>query len=184
MNELIAALGPLFGKLSVLIAVAPWEQGLRVRGGKHVTVLGAGLHWRVPFLDVIHVQSVRRRTSQVCTQTVATMDGRTVMVGATLGYAVKDIALLYDRLHHAEDTLSNIVAVAIAGRVSSGSREELTAGELARLVTEDVRPELSSVGLDQIDVRITDFAPMRAFRLVQDSRGSHSNADILKTVRL
>lgn len=182
MNELIAALGRLAGKFSILVAVAPWEQGLRVRGGRHVAVLIAGLHWRVPFLDVVHVQSVRRRTSQVCTQTVVTKDGFTVMVGATLGYAVADIARLYDRLHHAEDTLSNTVAVAIARRVSGVSRADLGVGDLGQQVTADVLAELEGVGLNQIEVRITDFAPMRAFRLVQDTRGSHSNSDILRTV--
>lgn len=184
MNELIAALGRLFGKFTILLAIAPWEQGLRVRGGKTVAVLKAGLHWRIPFLDVIHVQSVRKRAAQVSTQTVMTADGYPVVVGSSVSYAVANIALLYERMHHAEDTITNIVAVHVAGCVSRTMRAGLSISEVSAKATDDVTPLLERAGLSDVEVQITDFSVMKAIRLVQDLRGSHSNNDILQTSKV
>ena len=54
------------------VIVAPWEQGLRVRAGKHVLLLKPGLHVRIPYIDQVFIQSSRLRIVHLAMQTVLT----------------------------------------------------------------------------------------------------------------
>ena len=44
------------------VVVAQWELGLRIRLGKKTKALNPGIHFRIPFLDRIYIQSARLRT--------------------------------------------------------------------------------------------------------------------------
>jgi hypothetical protein len=65
-------LARLLGGAAFWVVVLPWQQALRVRGGRHVRLLKPGIYLKVPILDVVQVESVRRRTSMVPIQTLST----------------------------------------------------------------------------------------------------------------
>lgn len=46
IRELFAHIAEAF---KFFFVIAPWEQALRIRGGKKVDLLGAGLYFRIPF---------------------------------------------------------------------------------------------------------------------------------------
>ncbi len=170
MNEIFAAFSNLIGQVIFWATVAPWEQAIRVRAGKHVRRLEPGFHWRVPILDQINKQSVRLRTAHVPTQTLSTKDGFTVVAGAAIGYAIADIEKLYRGLHHAEDTLTQMTAAALADCVFSNNRVDVTPDHISACVTEKLTEAFDPFGLEKVTVRVTDFAFVRAIRLVQDQR--------------
>jgi regulator of protease activity HflC (stomatin/prohibitin superfamily) len=158
-----------FGRLFVwAVIIMPWEQGLRVRAGRRQAVLGPGVHLRIPYLDVVYRQSNRLRLVDISTQTVTTRDGKSLTIGAALAFSVADIQKLYQTLHHAEGTLLNLAAAAIADQVSRRSLVECEPMELAAAVTGLLH--LESYGLQDGAVRITDFAAIRAHRLIVDKR--------------
>lgn len=171
MNEIIATLGRLFSQVAFWATVAPWELALRVRAGRHVRCLPPGLHLRIPIIDQIFKQSVRLRSSTIPTQTLSTTDGATVIVGAMLSYAIGDIKSLYDRLHHAEDTVTQLASGTIASIVSGADRA-IRPDALSARATLILAEHFAEFGLVDVTVRVTDFAFMRAFRLVQDGRWS------------
>ena len=157
------------------VMVAPWEQAIRVRAGKRVRLLGAGCHLRVPFLDVVHVQSVRLRVAHLPMQTVMTKDRKALTVAGSLGYAIHDIKLLYETLHHGQDTLTNLATMALAEQAALLVADELTPHGLSQVATESVGFE--RFGLSDVKIRITDFAFLRTYRLVSDARwGGHGDA--------
>lgn len=168
MNAVRELLNALRGLLVWWVIVAPWEQALRVRLGKHVTLLGTGVHLRVPGIDRIYRQSVRQRTADLRTQTLTTSDGHTVTLAGTIRYAIGDIERLYETLHHAEATIIDLAAGAIAEEVASRTRFGLAPERLAQAVNE--RLDLERFGLADGRVYITDFAFVRTFRLIQDQR--------------
>ena len=182
MNAVVTALGRWFATLKIFVMIQPWEQGLRVRLGKAMTVLPPGWHWKMPLIDVIYRQTVRLRTNSLSMQTLSTRDGAVVMVGAAVGYAVADIQRLYDTLHHAEDTLSQLAGSAIARHVFRSNRALLTPEALQADVSAEVSADFERFGLSQVDVRITDFTFTRALRLVMDQRWVSRHTDGLSTV--
>ena len=167
--EMLSTLFRQFGELLTWwVMISPWEQALRVRAGKHVRRLGAGLHFRIPFLDVVMVQSVRLRVVGLSIQTVMTKDRRALTVAGALGFAVDDIEKLYQTLHHAQDTLMTMSAMAIAESAEQVNSGDLTSGQLSRSASAMI--DFSAYGLSHGEVRITDFAFVRTYRLISDSR--------------
>ena len=176
MNALVDLLGKLFGAIAIWVMVEPWEQALRVRSGRHLKRLSPGLHWRIPLLDVIYKQSVRRRITLVSTQTLTTADGSTVVVAASLGFAIGDIEVLHQSLHDAEDTLCQLALEAVAAHVARTRRADLNPADMADRLTTDLAASFGEFGLTGVSLRITDFAFIRAYRLIQDNRWSRSDA--------
>jgi Membrane protease subunits, stomatin/prohibitin homologs len=157
------------------VMVAPWEQALRVRAGRHVRRLEPGVHLRIPFLDTVHVQSVRLRLATFSMQTVMTRDRKALTVAGALGYAVGNIEQLYQALHHAEDTLTSLAMTAIAECAAHADADALTPATLSTAATQALG--FADYGLVDVSVRVTDFAFLRTYRLVSDTRwGTHGSS--------
>jgi len=149
--------------------VSPWEQGIRVRLGKTIKRLDPGTHFRVPIIDEVFIQSVRLRVTNCPTQTVQTADKKLLSVGATIAYAIADIEKLYQTLHHAEDTIINMVMVAIASEATAHHSDELTPELLALGASKAI--QFGRYGLkSSAEIRITDYAMAKTYRLIMDQR--------------
>jgi hypothetical protein len=146
------------------VIVAPWEQAVRVRLGKHVLVLNAGVHLRIPFADRVFLQSTRRRFTSVPTQTISTMDGKAVTVSGCLGYRIDDIGRLYDTLHQPEDVLQTEAQAAVARFVAGHTLQECGPGAVEAFVADSL--DLSKYGLGGTEYYVTDFVAVRTFRLI------------------
>lgn len=183
MNELLVTLGRWIGQFTPWVMVSPWEAALRVRFGRHVTKLAPGFYLRLPFFDIIYRQQTRLRTSVVCTQTLSTRDGATLIVGCVLAYSIRDIERLYRTLQHGEGTLDSLTATAIAEYVQSKDRSEIVPASIAVEVSSRVAPQFEGFGIGDVDVRVTDFAYVRTYRLVQDQRWSQHTNDQLDMMK-
>lgn len=149
------------------VVVTPWEQVVRVRWGKHVQVLDKGVHVRIPLVDVVYKQSVRRRYSRLSTQTLTTRDERTVYLCAVLGYAILDIGKLYDTLHHGEEAVQAETEAYLASYIHNHDLSECAPRDIERDVV--ARLDLSRYGLGDVEVRITNFAVVRTYRFITGS---------------
>ena len=168
MGSLSQILNYMTNLLTWWVVLAPWEQAIRVRLGKHVVLLNAGIHLRIPLIDKIYIQSIRLRLLSTHTQTLTTQDGKILTVGAALGYSVKDIVKLYQTIHFPEETLRNLVASRIAQCVAQHHSDHITPEFIGSEVSKGV--DFCQWGLEAGVVQITDFAFMRAYRLIMDGR--------------
>jgi regulator of protease activity HflC (stomatin/prohibitin superfamily) len=173
MTGVLDYIARLLGGVAFWVVVLPWQQALRVRAGAHVRVLTGGIYFKIPIFDVIQVESVRRRTSMVPTQTLSTADGHTVTVAAVIGYAIGDVERLYRSLHHAEDTIVQTAQGEIASDVAGRARSDVEPEQLGRAISRRMADVFADYGLVDVEVRITDFAYVRAIRLIQDTRWFH-----------
>lgn len=130
-----------------------------------MTVLEPGLHLRIPALDRIYRQSIRRRFSTVPTQSVTTADGKALTISGALGYSIADIATLYNSIHNAEDVLQTEAAAAVARYVRDRDIENCLPKEIESAVTKDL--DLGRYGLSDVEFSITDFVTVRTYRLIQ-----------------
>lgn len=158
------------------IIIAPWEQGIRVRMGKHVTRLEPGVHLRLPLVHAVYRQSVRMRWCDLPTQTIATADGKTVTLSVTLGYQVDDIERLYTTLHHAEATLRNMTLSAVAAAIHGMDAECCTPRAVEEHATDAL--DFAAYGVGEVRIRATDFAFVRTYRLIQDQRWVTAGDDL------
>lgn len=178
IRELFRELGNL---LRWWVMVAPWEQAVRVRLGKHVRVLGAGVHLRIPFVDRVFRQTIRRRYATVPTQTVTTTDGRTVTVSGTIGYEIRDVGRLYNTLHHAQEALQSETQGRVARFISARAYDECRPPVIEAHVLEAM--DLGRYGMGGLEFFITDFAAPMTVRLIQGSPRDWTDGDHLNTTR-
>ena len=146
-----------FGKLFLwFFVVAPWEQALRVRAGKYVRLLRAGIHLRLPFVDRVYLQSVRRRITMIPSQTLTTKCRKAITISGALGYEIVNLQKLYDTLHDAEDTICHEVMGLIAGFVIARRIEDCSAADLQAHVKSSLH--LDQYGLGKQEFFLTCFA--------------------------
>lgn len=146
------------------VTIAPWEEAIRVRLGKHERTLKPGVYLRIPWVDCVFRQSIRRRFSLCPTQTVSTKDGKAVTVRGGIRYAITDIHLLYNSVHQAQETIETEAQALVAGFVRGHELSDLSPAELESHVSSTI--DLSRYGLGDVEFAVTDFVAVKTYRLI------------------
>lgn len=179
MQTFIDILDRFFAIFIWWAVIQPWEQGLLVRLGKSPRLLSPGLHFRIPYVDAIYRQAIRRRNSNFGPQTVTTSDGATLTISGTIAYSIKDILELYDRLHHPEDAIASTAQAAISGFVTARALADCTPPAICAACRSDLG--LRKFGILVHDVSLTTFARVRTYRLITDTADPATWGDVLDT---
>lgn len=169
-NNIFDAISRFFQQFVFWYMIEPWQQCLRVRAGKHVKRIGPGFHIRIPYIDSIHVEHSRYRTCLCAPQTLTTADNKILVCSVATGHSLGDIFKLYNTLSSADDTINQTVSSFVADYVSRTNSADLKVEELSDSLTSMLSKEFEQYGLDNVTVRIQDFAYIKAFRLIQDQR--------------
>lgn len=149
------------------IVVSPWEQALRVRLGKHVLVLHAGVHFKIPFIDKLYLRNIRMRWTRLLEQDLSTTDGRVITLQGLLGYSIVDISKLFNTLHHAEATIQGEAMRHISSFIHSHPLEECNPASLESFLSKAL--DLEQFGLGDIRLSITDFTVVKTYRFLTGS---------------
>lgn len=172
MNELFLSFARLIRQFRLWFLVMPWEQAVRIRLGKHKSVLEEGWHWRLPFIDRVYIQNTRLKGDTLAAQTMATIDGKTLTVGLMVLFSVGDILKVYETMDQPEDIIANLISGYAAEYVRERQSADVTPKGLEDAIMD--RMDLSSSGLTNVQVRVADFAFVRTFRFIQGNRYSHT----------
>ena len=158
----------LSNMITCIVCIAPWEQGLRVRLGKVTKLLEPGVHLRIPFIDKVFKQSIRRRVSSIPPQTVTTTDSKVVTCTAAVGYCVSDLFRLFNTLEHPNDTINNEVMGLVSHYIGGMTLANCSQSGLEEYVMN--RLDLSKYGLEGVEFYLTAFATTpRVYRLITGS---------------
>lgn len=163
IDSLFRNLGRLF---NWFVTVAPWEQAIRVRAGKHVRLLASGLYIKIPFIDRIYRQNIRRRIAQIRPQTLTTKDNKCVTLCGSVQYSIGDILLLFKSLDQPEDTVEALVAAKIANYVANNELAECHPLTIQQKLNNEI--DLEQFGLIGKEIFITSFAVVKTYRLIND----------------
>jgi len=179
MDQIISLVRQFIDLFRVWIIVCPWEQAVRVRFGKRVRVLGPGIHLRLPLLDHIFLQSTRMRICCTDRQTVTALDGKTFSITAAVGYSISDVHALYNTLHHAEDTIRQLVRAKTAEVISRSNSTDLTIERVTREVSASI--DLGQYGITGSELYVNEFALSKTYRLIGDYAASYQQGTALST---
>ena len=182
LRELLNGLSQFF---KWWIVIAPWEQALRVRGGKRSKLLLAGVHFRIPFWDRVYRQSVRMRAASIPAQTLSTTDGFAVEVRLCLMYQIEDMEQLYESVEN-PDALGAMAASAVADYVTTRRLEDLSVAGIEDAASAAV--PLKEFGLKaeegRFAVRVIDVVFLkRTYRLITGNIAKDGYWDSLNLTR-
>lgn len=168
------------GLFSWIIVVAPWEQALRVRLGRHVSLLGPGAYLRIPFIDRVYRQSIRRRMHVIRHQTITTKDGKAVTLSGALGFSITNLETLFNSLESPLDTIEALVSARVAEYIGSHALTECGSSMIERHVLGSV--DLSLYGLGGQEFYINSFAVVRTYRFITGELPNWDRGPCIQTI--
>lgn len=154
------------------VVIMPWEQGIRVRLGKHIKKLNPGMFFKIPIIDSVFLQTIRKRMINVPIQTLTTKDGKTITLMISIGYSINDVLTLYNTLYHPETTIQCIIMNKISEYVSNNNTEDCTPNKLCGIITSV--NELNQYGISNLELNLLNYAIVRTYRLIQDTSSMYS----------
>ena len=163
VNQIFGFIGKL---LEWWFMVMPWEQAIFVRKGSDVRLLKKGIYFKIPFIDMVYIQTIRTRTLDLSIQTTSTKDGKAITVKSIINYSIGDMYKLYNTMAHPELSLAGMVMGSIAEQIRSNDSKDLSPLKIESLINEEINK--NDYGLKDLSVKITSWAEVKTFRLIQD----------------
>lgn len=155
-------------QLLPVIIIPSYEEGVQLRFGKFKQVLHPGIHFKLPFLDEILHQHVVVTTLSLPAQSLYTLDKQNFVVKGVVKYKIADVKTFLLEVYDAKDALSDMTMSIIKNIVISIPAEKCIDQDLDNLLTKKVRVEAKKWGVDIQQVTLTDVAPIRSYRLIND----------------
>jgi len=155
-------------QLLPVVIIPSYEEGVRLSFGKFRKVLHPGIHFKIPFADEILRQHVVVTTISLPAQSLYTLDKQNFVVKGVIKYKISDVKTFLLEVYDAKDALSDMTMSIIKNIVISIPAEKCIDPELDVILTKKARVEAKKWGVEIQQVTLTDVAPIRSFRLIND----------------
>ncbi len=165
-DKLINFLIELKDDVIPLRVVNEWESGVRMRGGKFNKTVGAGIIFKIPFLDKIFTCYNITRTLHPHAQTLTTLDQKSIVLKSIIRYHVKDAKTFLLTMNTASDVLIDTTQGIIKEIIETMKWEELTGVD--DIITEKTKETVEKWGIEIEKVTLTDLGLTRTYRLMSD----------------
>lgn len=168
-DKLIDVLIEWWNHVLPFIIIRDYEQAVLLRFGKFNKVILPGIHFKIPFFDEVIDQHVVITTLSLDAQSLYTLDKQNIVVKGVIKYKIADVKTFLLEVYDAQDALSDMSSSIIKNVIMSMTMDECTDSELDNTLTKKVRVEARKWGVEVQQVTLTDLAPIRSFRFINDS---------------
>ena len=168
-DKLVELLTNWWIELKPIVIIRDYEEAVMLRFGVFKKVLKPGLHFKIPMIDEVIDQHVVITTLSLDAQSLYTMDKQNIVVKGVIKYKIGDVKTFLLEVYDAQDALSDMSQSIIKNVIMSMTLEECTDMELDNTLTKKVRVEARKWGVEVQQVTLTDLAPIRSFRLINDN---------------
>jgi regulator of protease activity HflC (stomatin/prohibitin superfamily) len=168
-DKLIDVITEWWSYLMPAIIIPNYEEAVLLRNGKFVKVLGPGFHVKLPVFDEVISHHVVVTTLSLPAQSLYTKDKQNIVVKGVIKYKIADVKIFLLEVFDAQDALADMTQSIIKNIIITTSIEECLDLELDNLLTKKVRVEARKWGVEIQQVTLTDIAPIRSYRIINDS---------------
>ena len=168
-DKLIEIISHWWLQLVPFVIIREYEEAVLLRFGMFNRVMLAGIHFKIPLIDEVLDQHVVVTTLSLDAQSLYTKDKQNIVVKAVIKYKISDVKTFLLEVYDAQDALSDMSQSIIKNVIMSMSMDECTDSELDNTLTKKVRVEARKWGVEVQQVTLTDLAPIRSFRLINDN---------------
>lgn len=158
-----------WGTVNPCFIIPEYAQGLLLRLGKFHKICEPGLHFKFPFVDELLEQHIVQTTVSLSAQSLYTIDGTNIVVRGMVKYKISDLRIFMLEVYDAVDAISDVSQGIIKQIVMSKTAKECMDNELDNTITKKCRVEIKKMGVEVIQVTLTDIAPIRSIRLINDT---------------
>lgn len=168
-DRLIDIITDWFEQLLPFFVVRHYEEAVVLRFGKFHKTVKPGFHWRIPFVDVPVEQHVVVTTLSLSPQSLYTKDKQNIVVKGLIKYRIADIQTFILEVYDAQDAISDMTQSIIKNIIMDKTLDECIDPEIDNTLTKKARVEARKWGVEIQQVTLTDLAPIRSFRLINDT---------------
>lgn len=151
--------------------VEPSMAGVKYVRGARVVVCPPGVHWWWPVTTKWETHQVVRQADELASQTIVTVDDKTIAVSGLLVYRVHDLALLVTACYSPMELVQDIALTAVHDVCCAMTWEELKdeqrRGTLNTKLRNAAKNQLKEFGVEVVKCMLTDLAPARVIKLIQ-----------------
>jgi regulator of protease activity HflC (stomatin/prohibitin superfamily) len=156
-------------QITPVIIIRHYEEAVLLRFGKFKAVLKPGIRFKIPLFDEVIEQHVVTTTLSLNAQSLYTKDYQNIVVKAVVKYKIADVKTFLLEVYDAQDALSDMSQSIIKNVIMSMTIVECTDIELDNTLTKKVRVEAKKWGVEVQQVTLTDLAPIKSYRLINDN---------------
>jgi regulator of protease activity HflC (stomatin/prohibitin superfamily) len=168
LSDLVSWLGQFFPRWTILKTT---HGGVKFVRGSRVVKCGPGIHWYWPATTVFEEHPTARQSVNLKSQTITTLDGKTVIVGGLIVFEIHDIEAILAHTWDPDETIADITLGAIhdvcSARAWSDIQEQQRSGLLDRDLRREARKVLDTYGVRVLRLTLTDLAQARVLKIVQ-----------------
>jgi regulator of protease activity HflC (stomatin/prohibitin superfamily) len=168
-DKLIEVITAWWAQLVPAVIIPNYEQAVLLRNGKFKKVLEPGFHVKLPIFDEVISQHVVITTLSLSSQSLYTKDRQNIVVKGVIKYKIADVKIFLLEVFDAQDALADMTQSIIKNIIISLPLEQCVDPEIDNVLTKKVRGEARKWGVDIQQVTLTDIAPIRSFRIINDS---------------
>ena len=168
-DKLVELLTNWWLEIKPLVIIRDYEEAVLLRFGKFKSVLKPGLHFKLPLFDEVIDQHVVVTTLSLDAQSLYTKDKQNIVVKGVIKYKIGDVKIFLLEVWDAQDALSDMASSIIKNVIMAMTLDECTDSEIDNTLTKKVRVEAKKWGVEVQQVTLTDLAPIRSFRLINDT---------------
>jgi regulator of protease activity HflC (stomatin/prohibitin superfamily) len=168
-DKLVELLTNWWIELKPIVIIRDYEEAVLLRFGKFKRLLKPGIHFKIPMFDEVIDQHVVVTTLSLDAQSLYTKDKQNIVVKGLIKYKIADVKTFLLEVYDAQDAISDMSQSIIKNVIMSMSLEECTDMELDNTLTKKVRVEARKWGVEVQQVTLTDIAPIRSIRLINDN---------------
>jgi len=168
-DKLIDLLTQWWLELSPAIIIRDYEEAVLLRLGKYKKNLYPGLYFKIPIVDEVIVQHVVVTTLSLSAQSLYTKDKQNIVVKGVIKYKIADVKTFLLEVFDAQDAISDMSQSIIKNVIMSMTLDECTDVELDNTLTKKMRVEAKKWGVEIQQVTLTDLAPIKSFRILNDT---------------
>ena len=168
-DKLVELLTNWWLELKPIVIIRDYEEAVLLRFGKFKQVLKPGLHFKIPMFDEVIDQHVVVTALSLDAQSLYTKDKQNIVVKGLVKYKIADVKIFLLEVYDAQDAISDMSQSIIKNVIMSMTLEECTDVELDNTLTKKVRVEAKKWGVEVQQVTLTDLAPIRSIRLINDN---------------
>jgi regulator of protease activity HflC (stomatin/prohibitin superfamily) len=153
-----------------IIHVKATEEGVMYTRSKY-SKIGPGIHIYLPLWSDYYTYPSKRNTLDLPAQILMTIDKKSIYIEVAVVYSISDIVKALVETYDLEDTIRDVAQGCVKKIVTSYSLEEIREDQegVDELLTEEIRTELSSYGINVMKGFLTNISDVKVFRVIQNS---------------
>ena len=167
-DKLFELLKTIWNEIVPYFIVSEMESACVLRFGKFHNIYKKGIHFKMPFADIIYQYYVVTQTSHLSPQTLTTADEESIVLKAIVRFNIKDVKAYTLGVWDAHDAIGDTVQGIINNIVRTHTWGSIVKG-IEEKVTAKAHEALSQWGIDVERVTLSDLGLIQTVRIIGNS---------------